>query len=285
MKNGKKFAIAAAAAVALLMACGKKADETIVSGEMAVPEMSSEDLLVSSLEYLLEEDGQEDSQDQRQSSESDDFVNQADNVNSDAPTESGDAVDVDGQQPPDAEQGETAVIYYGSGGSSELKEEMITIPEKTPEELIGALARHNIVSLDTNVLSFEETKEGERTVLYLDLSKAAGEYLRTMSKEAECIIIASIASTFVENYDADAVYLMVEGETLVTSNAEYAEAVGRCTPAELMQKSGEVDDDTVQKTGNEDAVQETGAEDSGQDEEKGLDEQTQSKLPLVQEKE
>lgn len=57
-----------------------------------------------------------------------------------------------------------------------------------------------------------------------------------MSKEAECIIISSIVNTFVSNYDADAVYITVEGETLVTSNAEYTEAVEGHTPEELMDK-------------------------------------------------
>ena len=58
--------------------------------------------------------------------------------------------------------------------------------------------------------------------------------MRTMSKEAECIIVAAIVNTFLENYDGDAIYIMVEGEVLATSNAEYTEPLTRCTPEELL---------------------------------------------------
>lgn len=277
MKNGKKTAAVAVIAVVLLAACGKKADETIVSGEMAVPEMSSEDLLVSSLEYLLLDDTEEqqDSQDRNAMKDSQSQNDAEDSRNIANAEESGDAVGE--QQNPDEEQGESAVIYYGSGGSSDLKEEAIILQEKTADELISALAKHNIVSLDTKVLSFEEEEKDGTKVLHLDLSKAAGEYLRTMSEEAECIIVASVVSTFVENYDADAVYLMVEGKPLVTSNAEYTQAIGRCTPEELMKSSGESDANALQE---QDA-----AEPDEADSEDDPANEVQSKLPLIQEKE
>ena len=99
--------------------------------------------------------------------------------------------------------------------------------------------------------------------------------MRTMSKEAECIIVASITNTFVENYDAEAVYLMVEGEPLVTSYREYTGAIGRCTPEELMM-SGESDANSSQE-------QDVSEPDEVKYEEDSADE-VQSKLPLVQEK-
>lgn len=243
MKNGKKAAFAAAIAVIFLVACGGRASETVSSGEMVVPEMSSEDLLVSSLEYLLldnEEEGEPDLEEQQKVQEEKEV--------------SGEPVDV----PEDTEepQGETVVIYYGKGGTLDLIEETVVLQEKTADELISVLAKHNIVSLDTKVLSFEEGLEGDATVLYLDLSKAAGEYLRTMSKEAECIIIASLVNTFLENYQADRIYLTVEGKSLLVSNAAYAEPIGRCTPKALMELAGFLETD-----------------------------ETQRKLPLVQEKE
>lgn len=210
MKNGKKAALAAGIAVVFLAACGSKADETVASGEMVVPEMSSEDLLVSSLEYLLLDDTEE----QQESQNQDDEQESGNIINEEAEKTE------DPKQEPDEEQGEKAVIYYGNGGSSSLKEETVVLQEKTADELISALAKHNIVSLDTKVLSFEEKEEDGVKVLYLDLSKSAGEYLRTMSKEAESIIIASITNTFIENYDAEAVYLMIEGEALATFNGE-----------------------------------------------------------------
>lgn len=208
MKNRRKTVFAIIIMVVLLAACGIRADKSVTSGEIVAPEVSSEDLLVSSLEYLLLDD------------------------NADAPDEQT-------PQEEDAVQGEEAeeaVVYFGDGGSVALKQETVEVEAISPEELVNALARHNIVSLDTKVLSFEQSEENGADVLYLDLSKAAGEYLRTMSKEAECIIVAAIVDTFLENYGADAIYIMVEGETLVTSNTEYTVPITQCTPEELLDK-------------------------------------------------
>ncbi len=229
MKNGKKAALVAAAAGILLVACSSRANETTASGEMVVPEMSSEDLLVSSLEYLLldeEQAGQSTTEATKEQEAS--------------------ALQYEENQNPADEEDQTtgqdegsmaeAVIYYGNGASHELNRETVQVEYITPENLIDTLAKHNIVSLDTKVLSFKEEEQDKKKVLYLDLSKAAGEYLRTMSKEAECIIVVSIVNTFLENYSADEIYLLVEGEALVSSHAAYAEAVGQCTFDELMNR-------------------------------------------------
>ena len=132
-------------------------------------------------------------------------------------------------------QSETeAVICYGRDMHSELTQETIQVTALSPEALLGALARHNIVPLlDTRVLSMEEKEQDGMTVLYLDLSRAFGEYVQTMSEEAECIIIASVVNTFLANYDVDAVYLMVEGERLETTNAVYTEEISACSPAQV----------------------------------------------------
>ncbi len=144
-----------------------------------------------------------------------------------------------------------AVIFYGNAGSYDLNREIVPIGEKTAEELVDALARHNIMSLDTKVLSFEEKEAAGERILHLDLSKAAGEYLKTMSREAECIILASVVNTFLENYEADGVFIAVNGKPLTTKNAEYPYALKRCTPEELLEKSGL--SGTEEKSGQEDA--------------------------------
>lgn len=233
MKKGNRAALVLLAAV-LLTACGRNADTTVTTEEIVVPEMSSEDILVNSLEYLLEEE-QENSQPQEEAEEN-------------------------GEETPAEQAGENTrtlenesetekkgiVICYGKDMESGLMEETITADEITPEILVSALARHNILPLlDMKVLSMEEREEDGRKLLYLDLSGTFREYLQTMSKEAECIIISSVANTFLANYDADAIYIMVEGEALVTSNAEYTEAVPGCTPDELMSRLPA--DDEVEK--------------------------------------
>lgn len=221
MRNWEKAMIAAVMAVIFLTSCGTRQKEEVSSGEIVVPQMSSEELLVTSLEYLLEEEPSE-------AQEEDDGAEQA----AEKEIQPQDA----GQQPEDADsKSEQAVIYYGKGDSSELLQETIEVDAIEPDELIDALARHNIVPLlDTKVLSFAIREDDGGTAIYLDLSRAFGEYLRTMSKEAECIIVASVTNTFLENYGADVLYLTVEGEAVTTVNAEYRDALTKCTPEELM---------------------------------------------------
>lgn len=262
MKNRKKVVLTAMIAAAALAACGVKSDSRVTSGEMVVPEVSSEDLLVSSLEYLLLNDTDEDAQDQDVGeSDAQDVTENTENATDEQTPQDEDIISEDDIQ------GDKAVIYYGNGASYSLKQETTAVEAITPDELVNALARHNIVSLDTKVLSFEQEQQDGALVLQLDLSKAVGEYLRTMSKEAECVIIASISNTFLDNFVADAVCLTVEGKPLTTSNMEYTEPLGKCTPEELME-----------------AMEAPDADDSEQDIESDAADEEQRKLPLIEEK-
>ncbi len=243
-KVGRAAAVAAVMAV-LLSACGTLAGGRVDSGEIVVPEMSSEDLLVSSLELLLEEEEvPKEAQDLSEAEQE-----QPQGVEEQVEEQAEDEADKKEQERVPAEN--EAVIFYGNAGSYDLNREIVPIGEKTAEELVDALARHNIMSLDTKVLSFEEKEADGERILHLDLSKAAGEYLKTMSREAECIILASVVNTFLENYEADGVFIAVNGKPLTTKNAEYPYALKRCTPEELLEKSGL--SGTEEKSGQEEA--------------------------------
>lgn len=244
-KVGRAAAVAAVMAV-LLSACGTLAGGRVNSGEIVVPEMSSEDLLVSSLELLLEE---EEVPKEAQDLSSEAEQEQPQGVEEQVEEQAEDEADKKEQERVPAEN--EAVIFYGNAGSYDLNREIVPIGEKTAEELVDALARHNIMSLDTKVLSFEEKEVAGERILHLDLSKAAGEYLKTMSREAECIILASVVNTFLENYEADGVFIAVNGKPLTTKNAEYPYALKRCTPEELLEKSGL--SGTEEKSGQEEA--------------------------------
>ena len=162
MKKRNRAALVLIAAV-LLTACGRTADTAVTTEEIVVPEMSSKDILVNSLEYLLEEEQGEAQEEMPEEPE--------------MPEET--------QSQPQME----AVICYGRDLHTDLTQETIQVSELTPEALLGALARHNIVPLlDTRVLSMEEKEQDGKKVLYLDLSGAFGEYMKTMSRDAECIL-------------------------------------------------------------------------------------------------
>lgn len=260
MKKVRRAVLLTVTAAVLLAACSGAASEKVDSGEIVVPEMSSEELLASSLEYLLQDETDETEETEAISGNNEDKTQEE---VSDDKEEAGKIPVAEERVPKENE----AVIYYGNAGSYDLSRELVTVEEKTAEELLDALARHNIVSLDTKVLSFEEKEDDGVKVLYLELSKAAGEYLKTMSREAECIILASVVDTFLENFGADKVYIAVDGKPLKTKNAEYEEALTRCTPEELLEQLGANAAENVDTQGEEEtkadatvSVQEDGTE-------------------------
>ena len=254
MKKVKEVAVAVTGAAMVLAACGSIVDGRVDSGEIVVPEMSSEDLLVSSLEYLLQDDEAAEKEPEEKPQE-------------------GAVPGLQGEQEPAEESApeaeEEAVIYYGNAGSYDLNQEIIQIEERTAEELLDALAKHNIVSLDTKVLSFEEKETEEEKLLYLDLSKAMSEYLKTMSKEAESIIVASVTNTFLENFEADGICITVNGKRLITKNAEYAEILYKCTPEELFAHNSmsgndepQGEEENGQTTDSQEDIQDQGTEET-----------------------
>lgn len=192
------------AVVILLTACGRKADDTVTTEEIVVPELSSEDILVNSLEYLLQEDEEEEGIIQEQ----EEGIIQEQEVSA------------DGRQAEEEAAGSVSlVLYYSNGSFDGLDSQTEKAEELTADALIAALARHNIVSLDTKVLSFREEEKEERKVLYLDLSAEMEDYLNTMSKKAKSIIINAITSTFLENYSADIIQITIDGKPLEVSEA------------------------------------------------------------------
>lgn len=194
MKKRTWMVLLAVIIMAASAACSNATGEDTTVETVAVPETSSEELLVDSLKYLLEEEETEET-----------------SVAQDNTTKV------------------KVTIYYGDGASSALNTEEVYIEQITAENLLAALSKHNIISLDTKVNSFEETEaEGVKT-LQLDLSGAFREYLKTMTPEGENIIIASVADTFLEAYDADEIILLVDGEVLRTGHASYESPISFCS--------------------------------------------------------
>ncbi len=122
-----------------------------------------------------------------------------------------------------AEGTEELVVYHSNGKADGLETEIHRVNSLTPEEVINCLSRHNIVSMDTKVLGFEVKKDEAqgKTVLELNLSKAFGEYLRTMGKDSEEVVLSALTNTFLENYQADGILLTIEGKTLETAHGNY----------------------------------------------------------------
>lgn len=197
MKNKKLIILPVVLLLLVLGACGNSAGELEVMSE-ETSDISSEELLAYSLDYLLSGGDEE----------------QGVQLQEIKMTE-------DGQS--EAAGAKEVVIYYGNGASDELKEEVLCMEQITADELVDALIRHNIIPLGAKVNSFEEQESEAGKTLFLDLSKTFQEYLRTMTEEGEQIIISSIVTTFLDAYDAEKIVITVDGDVLETDYAAYEE--------------------------------------------------------------
>lgn len=210
--------------VLLLAACSNQAEEVAaMEGEVRkeADDSSASELFIDSLGYFLQEDGTED----------------AFNDGALGAAEDQTAKEDVAEEQKEAQQAEV-MIYYGNGASDELSAETSFMEQVTAENLVDALSRHNIVSLGTKVNSFEEEEADGKKTLRLDLSKSFYEYLKTMTKEGEKIIMYSVAATFMEAYDADGIFITVDGKILKTEHATYEEPI-HYTPGQLKALEGE----------------------------------------------
>ncbi|MCM1385693.1 MAG: GerMN domain-containing protein [Bacillus sp. (in: Bacteria)] len=199
-KNKKPAAFLLLLALCVLAACGNMSQEvSAVEDELLADAPTNEEILIDSLEYLLQEDAEPLHEKLLETETATETENEETLLQTDV------------------------MIYYGNSASDALDTEVSKMEQVTAENLIEALLRHNIVSLGTKVNSFEEEENDGVKTLHLDLSKTFHEYLKTMTKEGENIIMCSVAATFLEAYDADEIAITVEGKVLETEHATYEE--------------------------------------------------------------
>lgn len=140
-------------------------------------------------------------------------------------------------------------IYFSRIGEMGLESAEENLNGLRPENIISHLSLHNITSIDTKVNSFSEEKENGKKILYLDLTKAYGEYVNTMNEQSEELILAALSKTFLEAYDADGLMLTVEGKALTTAHQTYD------TP--LTGELASTQEESVEKEESEEAVEYT----------------------------
>lgn len=241
MKKRNMLTLAAIAFMILTVACGKVAGKTADTA-MEAPETSSKELLVDGLEYLLS-DEKEDVIKIPEAAAGEDYETLRETAQEQSGKE-GEKEDNEKRDNEKEEEGvklseegkpQSIIVYYSNGSFDSLDCDVVEAPAKDAETIITLLAWHNIVSLDTKVESFAVEKDettGENEIT-LELSGGFEEYLETMTDEAESIIIASLANTFLDNYDAAAICLKVDGRPLKTPYAEYREALPECMPEDV----------------------------------------------------
>ena len=236
MKKRTGMTLAALVLMFALAACGEKTEQAASLTEDTGTQKSSSELLADGLEYLL----------------GDDTEDAIPDVEEDISQTEKETIQEEEQLEQHIEENaEDMVIYYSNGSLESLASDTVSDKEKTAENIISALARHNIVSLDTKVLSFQEEEIVGGNMLHLDLSKAFLNYLKTMTRESESIIIASLTNTFLENYKAAGIYITIEGEALTTAYGTYEMPMTVRTPEELLQNQ-----EAAEENGTPEAVTE-----------------------------
>lgn len=123
------------------------------------------------------------------------------------------------QQPENGEEAEETkvLIYYGNADADGFEQKEVMIKGLTPENLIGELRKLSVVSIDTEVKSFEQ--DGKN--LKLDLSKGFSGYLNMMGTSGEYIVMGGLVNTFLTAYDGENILITIEGETLETGHTSY----------------------------------------------------------------
>lgn len=123
-------------------------------------------------------------------------------------------------QPESGEEAVEAVnvlIYYGNAAADGFEQKEVEIKGLTPQNLISELAKLNVVSIDTEVIAFEQ----DGKALKLDLSKGFSKYLNMMGSSGEYIVMGGLVNTFLDAYDGENILITVEGEMLETGHTSY----------------------------------------------------------------
>lgn len=114
------------------------------------------------------------------------------------------------------------LIYSGNDSADGFEQKEVEIQGLTPQNLISELAALNVVSINTEVNSFEQNGKS----LKLDLSKDFSQYVNMMGTSGEFIVMGGLVNTFLTAYDADEILITVDGKTLETSHASYENPLG-----------------------------------------------------------
>lgn len=111
----------------------------------------------------------------------------------------------------------SVVIYYGNMQADGFDQKEVEIDSLTAENILEQLAKVNVVSIDTEVNSFEQDGKS----LKLDLSKGFSQYINMMGTSGEYIVIGGMVNTFLSAYEAEDILITVNGEVLETGHAVY----------------------------------------------------------------
>lgn len=116
-------------------------------------------------------------------------------------------------------QGPTAelTLYIPNENADGWNTENITINIIAPEDILAALQQRGIIVLDAAIQEFRQ----EDNILSIDFNTPFAQQVCSAGTAGEMMIIGSIVNTFLSTYQAEAVYITVNGEILETGHVIY----------------------------------------------------------------
>ena len=140
----------------------------------------------------------------------------------DAPTET--PTEIATEAPTDAPtepELQTFTVYYGDENAENFLSEEVQVPEITEAAVVEQLIAAGVLpeGVEVNTLTIAGTQ------LNIDFNAAFLDHLYTMGTSGERILIGSVVNTFLSAYDAESVYITVDGETVESGHVVYDFAI------------------------------------------------------------
>lgn len=112
----------------------------------------------------------------------------------------------------------TVSYYHGDESAEKLVSETAEIPELSAQALMELLYEKEVLSSSVTVNSFSVDNNN---VIQLDVSSNFSELVNSMGTAGETIIMGSLVNTFLDAFEADGLYIKVDGEDLATGHNIY----------------------------------------------------------------
>ena len=112
----------------------------------------------------------------------------------------------------------TVTYYHGDESAEKLVSETEEVPELSAQALMDLLHEKEVLSSPVTVNSFTVDNNN---IIQLDVSSNFSKLVSSMGTAGETIIIGSLVNTFLDAFEADGLYIKVDGEDLATGHNIY----------------------------------------------------------------
>ncbi len=112
---------------------------------------------------------------------------------------------------------ETVTYFHGDDTAERILSETAEISQCTPQALMDLLSDKGVLPEKVTVRSCQT----EDDVLTLDLSREFAQAAQSLGTAGEYVLMGSVVNTFLTAFEADSMYILVEGKVLSTGHDVY----------------------------------------------------------------